>query len=87
MCLEQLRSTAILTEVQHEATQFVFASLPEYAHIIVFLGSLFSREFAGFTGLVFKAIRGREGFTRAFGSKFSTRYEDPSCEAHIADVN
>jgi hypothetical protein len=36
-------------------------------NIIVFLGSLFSREFAGFTGLVFKAIRGRDGFTRDFG--------------------
>src|ERR1700736_3521232 len=37
------------------------------AYIIVFLGSLFSREFAGVTGLVFKAIRGRDGFTRDFG--------------------
>ena len=35
---------------------------PDIAYIIVFLGSLFSREFAGVTGLVFKAIRGRDGF-------------------------
>jgi hypothetical protein len=33
------------------------------------------REFAGFTGLVFKAIRGREGFTRDFGCG---RYENLS---------
>ena len=39
----------------------------DVAYIIVFLGSPFSREFAGFTGLVFKAIRGRDGFTRYFG--------------------
>jgi hypothetical protein len=38
-----------------------------HTYIIVFLGSLFSREFAGVTGLVFKAIRGRDGFTREFG--------------------
>ena len=35
----------------------------DIAYIIVFLGSLFSREFAGVTGLVFKAIRGGDGFT------------------------
>ena len=29
--------------------------------------SLFCREFAGVTGLVFKAIRGRDGCTRDFG--------------------
>jgi hypothetical protein len=39
----------------------------DIAYIIVFLGSLFCREFAGVTGLVFKAIRGRDGFTRDFG--------------------
>src|ERR1700732_5096613 len=39
----------------------------DIAYIIVFLGSLFSREFAGVTGLVFKAIRGRDGCTRDFG--------------------
>ena len=39
----------------------------DIAYIIVFLGSLVSREFAGFTGLVFNAIRGRDGFTRDFG--------------------
>src|ERR1019366_3387033 len=39
----------------------------DIAYIIVFLGSLFCREFAGFTGLVSKAIRGRDGFTRDFG--------------------
>src|ERR1700736_1708992 len=39
----------------------------DIAYIIVFLGSLFSREFAGVTGLVFKAIRSRDGFTRDFG--------------------
>jgi hypothetical protein len=39
----------------------------DVAYIIVFLGSLFSREFAGFTGLVSKAIRGRDGCTRDFG--------------------
>jgi hypothetical protein len=38
-------------------------------------GSLFSREFAGFTGLVFKAIRGRDGCTRDFGCG---RYENLS---------
>ena len=31
------------------------------------LGSQFCREFAGVTGLVFKAIRGRDGCTRDFG--------------------
>jgi hypothetical protein len=39
------------------------------------LGSLFCREFAWFTGLVFKAIRGRDGFTRDFGHG---RYENLS---------
>jgi hypothetical protein len=47
----------------------------DIAYIIVFLGSLFSREFAGFTGLVFKAIRGRDGCTRDFGCG---RYENLS---------
>src|ERR1700730_2562657 len=37
------------------------------SYIIVFLGSLFSREFAGVTGLVSKAIRGSDGCTRDFG--------------------
>jgi hypothetical protein len=32
----------------------------------VFLASLFSREFAGVTGLVFKAIRGRDGWHARF---------------------
>src|ERR1700730_13017430 len=41
--------------------------LLDIAYIIVFPGSLFSREFAGLTGLVFKAIRGRVCFTRDFG--------------------
>jgi hypothetical protein len=41
----------------------------------VFLGSLFSREFAGVTGLVFKAIRGRDGFSRCpAGEKLAYRY-------------
>src|ERR1700719_4428920 len=39
----------------------------DVAYIIVSPGSLFSREFAGVTGLVFKAIRGRDGCTRDFG--------------------
>jgi len=47
----------------------------DIAYIIVFLGSLFSREFAGVTGLVFKAIRGRDGCTRDFGRG---RYENLS---------
>src|SRR5450759_4291504 len=47
----------------------------DIAYIIVFLGSLFCREFAGFTGLVSKAIRGRDGFTRVFGCG---RYENLS---------
>ena len=47
----------------------------DVAYIIVFLGSLFSREFAGVTGLVFKAIRGRDGCTRDFGRG---RYENLS---------
>ena len=47
----------------------------DIGYIIVFLGSLFSREFAGVTGLVFKAIRGRDGFTRDFGCG---RYENLS---------
>jgi hypothetical protein len=47
----------------------------DIAIVIVFLGSLFCREFAGFTGLVSKAIRGRDGFTRDFGCG---RYENLS---------
>jgi hypothetical protein len=47
----------------------------DIAYIIVFPGSLFSREFAGVTGLVFKAIRGRDGFTRDLGCG---RYENLS---------
>ena len=47
----------------------------DIAYVIVFPGSLFSREFAGFTGLVFNAIRGRDGFTRDFGCG---RYENLS---------
>src|SRR6202030_4777274 len=47
--------------------------VPHIAYIIVFLGSLFCREFAGFTGLVSKAIRGRDGCTRDFGCG---RYEN-----------
>jgi hypothetical protein len=47
----------------------------DIAYIIVFLVSLFSREFAGVTGLVFKAIRGRDDFTRDFGCG---RYENLS---------
>src|SRR6202035_1892249 len=47
----------------------------DIAYIIVFLGSLFSREFAGVTGLVFKAIRGRDGCTRDFSRG---RYENLS---------
>jgi hypothetical protein len=43
-----------------------FESL-DIAYIIVFSGGLFSGEFAGFTGFVFKASRGRDGFTRNFG--------------------
>jgi hypothetical protein len=39
----------------------------DIAYVIVFLESLFSREFAGFTGLVSKAIRGRDDFRRDFG--------------------
>jgi hypothetical protein len=39
----------------------------DIAYIIVFLGSLFSREFTGVTGLVSKAIRCRDSFTRDFG--------------------
>src|SRR3984893_7863101 len=39
----------------------------DIAYVIVFLGSLFCREFAGVTGLVSKAIRGRDGWTRDFG--------------------
>src|SRR6202171_2691862 len=41
--------------------------LHNIAYIIVFLGSLFCREFAGVTGLVSKAIRGKDGCTRDFG--------------------
>src|SRR3984893_8461541 len=47
----------------------------DIAYIIVFPGSLFSREFAGVTGLVFKPIRGRDGCTRDFGRG---RYENLS---------
>src|SRR6202022_53684 len=47
----------------------------DIAYIIVFPGSLFSREFAGVTGLVSKAIRGRDGCTRDFGRG---RYENLS---------
>src|ERR1700720_4433080 len=47
----------------------------DIAYIIVFLGSLFSREFKGVTGLVSKAIRGRDGCTRDFGRG---RYENLS---------
>ncbi len=39
----------------------------DITYVIVFAECLFSREFAGVTGLVFKAIRGRDGFTRDFG--------------------
>src|ERR1700730_5667422 len=39
----------------------------DIAYIIVFLGSLFCREFAGVTGLVSRAIRGRDGCTRDLG--------------------
>src|ERR1700719_1391426 len=49
--------------------------VPDIAYIIVFLGSLFSREFKGVTGLVSKAIRGRDGCTRDFGRG---RYENLS---------
>src|SRR3984893_12532295 len=45
------------------ASYYVF----DIAYIIVFPGSLFCREFAGVTGLVSKAIRGRDGCTRDFG--------------------
>ncbi|MGC2222201.1 MAG: hypothetical protein WA624_07460 [Methylocella sp.] len=45
------------------ASYYVF----DIASVFVFLGSLFSREFAGVTDLVFKAIRGRDGCTRDFG--------------------
>jgi hypothetical protein len=47
----------------------------DIAYIIVFLGSLFSREFAGVTGLAFEAICGRDGCTRDFGR---SRYENLS---------
>src|ERR1700730_19348697 len=47
----------------------------DIAYIIVFPGSLFSREFAGVTGLVFTPIRGRDGCTRDFGRD---RYENLS---------
>ena len=47
----------------------------DIAYIIVFLGSLISRVFAGVTGLVSKTIRGRDGFTRDFGCG---RYENLS---------
>jgi hypothetical protein len=45
------------------ASYYVF----DIASVFVFLGSLFSREFAGFTVLEFKAICGRDGCTRDFG--------------------
>jgi hypothetical protein len=41
--------------------------VPDIAYVIVFLGSLFSREFAGVTGHVSKAFCGRDGCTRDFG--------------------
>ena len=47
----------------------------DVAYIIVSPGSLFSREFAGVTGLVFKAIRGGDVCTRDFGCG---RYENLS---------
>src|ERR1700730_15469046 len=47
----------------------------DVAYIIVSPGSLFSREFAGATGLVFKAIRGGDVCTRDFGCG---RYENLS---------
>src|SRR6202022_3353781 len=47
----------------------------DIAYIIVFPGSLFSRVFAGVTGLVSKAICGRDGCTRDFGRD---RYENLS---------
>jgi hypothetical protein len=47
----------------------------DIAYIIVFLGSLFSRVFAGVTGLVSKAILGRDGCARDFGRG---RYENLS---------
>jgi hypothetical protein len=47
----------------------------DIAYVIVFLGSLFSREFAGVTGLVSKVIRGGDGCTRDFGCG---RYENLS---------
>ena len=49
--------------------------VPHIAYVIVFLGSLVSREFAGVTGLVSKAIRGRDGCTRDLGCG---RYENLS---------
>src|ERR1700730_2060317 len=51
------------------------SSATDIADVIVFLGSLFSREFAGVTGLVFNVIRGRDGFTRDSGRG---RYENLS---------
>jgi hypothetical protein len=58
-----------LTPVNHGSNPGPSASyyVLDIAYVIVFPGSLFSREFAGVTGLVFKAIRGRDGFTRDFG--------------------
>ena len=53
------------------ASYYVF----DIAVVVVFLGSLFSREFAGVTGLVFKAICGRDGFRGDFGRG---RYENLS---------
>src|ERR1700731_508895 len=53
------------------ASYYVF----DIAVVVVFLGSLFSREFAGVTGLVFKTICGRDGFRGDFGRG---RYENLS---------
>jgi hypothetical protein len=60
----------------------------DIAYIIVFLGSLFSREFAGVTGLVFKAIRGRDGCTRDFGVACARSRcpLDPVCGQHCLDI-
>ena len=45
------------------------------AYVIVFLGSLFSREFVGFPGRAVYAVCGRDGFTRDHGCG---RYENLS---------
>src|SRR3984893_11867854 len=59
----------------HETGSSASYYVLDIAYIIVFPGSLFSREFAGVTGLVSKAIRGRDGFARDFGC---SRYENLS---------